>query len=174
MKIAMATENSIKIRAAELVLAEAFDSEHIAIERIKLDLKAPEQPMGNAIAAGAMERAVAAQTHTDADFGIGIEAGLMKVPGTSRWLSVQICVIADHAGETSMGMGPGYELPESILEAVLAGESLRDAFERLLHQDDPERRGAVYYLSNGLMDRTELTVQGLRMALIPWLNPSIG
>jgi len=170
MKIAVATENPIKTRAVEIALSEAFDREQIAIERITLDLDVPEQPMGEAIAAGAMERAVAAQSYANADFGIGIEAGLMQVPGTSRWLSVQICVISDRAGKTSMGMGPGYELPPSTLEAVLAGESLRDAFERLLHQDDPERRGAVYYLSNGLIDRTELTVQGVRMALIPWLG----
>ncbi|MCK5828475.1 DUF84 family protein [Candidatus Bipolaricaulota bacterium] len=94
----------------------------------------------------------------------------MQIPGTTRWLSVQICVIADRTGKTSMGMGPGYELPAPILEAVFAGESLRDAFERLLDTSDPERRGAIYFLSNGLIDRTELTIQGLRMALIPWLS----
>jgi len=174
MKIAMATENPVKIRAVELALAEAFDKEQISIESITLNLDVPEQPMGEAIAAGAMERAVAAQAHANADFGIGIEAGLMQVPGTSRWLSVQVCVIADRTGKTSMGMGPGYELPAPILEAVFAGESLRDAFERLLQQDDPERRGAVYYLSNGLIDRAELTVQGVRMALMSWTNPGTG
>ena len=173
MKIAMATENPVKIRAVELALAEVFDKQQISIERITPDLDVPEQPMGDAIAAGAMERAVAAQATANADFGIGIEAGLMQVPGTTRWLSVQICVIADREGKTSMGMGPGYELPTPILEAVLAGESLRDAFERLLQQDDPERRGAVFYLSNGLIDRTELTIQGLRMALLPWMNVMI-
>ena len=30
--------------------------------------------------------------------------------------------------------------------------------------------GDVYYLSNGLIDRIELTIQGVRMALMPWLS----
>ena len=170
MNIAMATENPVKIRAVEVALAEAFTNEEIAIQRITLDLGLPEQPMGDGIAAGATARAAAAQKHTNADLGIGIEAGLMQIPGTERWMSVQVCVIAGPAGGQSMGMGPGYELPASILEAVLAGESLRDAFERVLAISDPERRGAIYYLSNGLIDRTELTIQGIRMALIPWMK----
>lgn len=169
MNIAMATENPVKIRATELAFAETFENEKFDIQRVSLDLGLPDQPMGTAIAAGAMARARAAQTHASADFGIGIEAGLMQIPGSSRWLSVQFCAIVNDAGRTSIGMGPGYELPTPILEAVLAGESLRHAFERLLDQDDPERRGAVHFLSNGLIDRVDLTVQGVRMALIPWL-----
>ena len=170
MNIAVATENSVKMRAVERVMAEVFENEEISIQRLNLDLGLPEQPMGDAIAAGALTRASAAQKNTGADFGIGIEAGLMQVPGTSRWLSIQMCAIVDSSGQTSVGMGPGYELPAPILEAVLAGESLRDAFERLLQQDDPERRGAVYFLSNGLIDRMDLTIQAVRMALILWLS----
>ncbi len=168
MNIAVATDNPVKIRAVGQALAEAFANEEMTIQQVALDLELPEQPMGDAIAAGALARARAALQQADADFGIGIEAGLMQIAGTSRWVSIQMCAIADGSGQTSVGMGPGYELPAPILEAVLAGESLRDAFERLLHEDDPERRGAVYFLSNGLIDRMDLTIQAVRMALIPW------
>jgi len=78
MKIAVATENPVKIRAVEAALAEAFKGEEIAIQRITLDLGLPEQPMGDGIAAGATARAAAAQKHTNADLGIGIEAGLCR------------------------------------------------------------------------------------------------
>ena len=170
MNIAVATENPVKIRAVEQVLAEVFENEGMTIQQVALDLELPEQPMGDAIAAGALARARAALQQADADFGIGIEAGLVQIPGTSRWLSVQMCAIVDGSGQTSMGMGPGYELPTPILEAVLAGELLRDAFERLLAVNDPERRGAVYFLSNGVIDRMDLTIQAVRMALIPWFT----
>jgi len=170
MNIAVATDNPVKIRAVERVLAEVFENEETTIQQVALDLDLPEQPIGEAIAEGALARASAAQKNAEADFGIGIEAGLMQVPGTSRWLSVQMCAIVDSSGQTSVGMGPGYELPEPILEAVLGGESLHNAFERILDQDDPERRGAVYFLSNGLIDRMDLTIQAVRMALIPWLT----
>lgn len=170
MNIAVATDNPVKIRAVEQALTESFADEQISIQRMTLDLGLPEQPMDEAIAAGALARAKAALQQADADFGIGIEAGLLQIQGTSRWLSVQMCAIVDGSGQTSVGMGPGYELPEQILETVLAGESLRDAFERLLIVDDLKRRGAVYFLSNGLIDRMDLTIQAIRMALIPWLT----
>jgi non-canonical (house-cleaning) NTP pyrophosphatase len=54
------------------------------------------------------------------------------------------------------------------------GASLRDAFERLLAQNDADRRGAVFYLSGGRIDRTELTVEAVRMALIPRATRSPG
>ena len=170
MNIAVATENPVKIQAVEQVLAEAFANEEISIQQLDLDLGLSEQPTNEAIAAGAMARAAAAQKHAEADFGIGIEAGLMQIPGATRWVSVQCCAVVDKNGRSSMGMGPGYELPAPILDAVLAGESLRDAFKRLLGQTDPGRRGAVYYLSNGLIDRTDLTIQAVRMALVPWMK----
>ena len=173
MNVAVATENPGKIRAIEQAFAAAFKSERIKIKRLALDLGLPEQPIGEAIANGAIRRAEAAQKHSTADFGIGIEAGLMQVPGLERWMSVQICAIVDRTGKISIGMGPGYELPAPILEVVLAGEPLREAFERLLDREDPDRRGAVYFLSGGLIDRMELTVQGVRMALIPWMSDPI-
>ncbi len=172
MNVAVATENPGKIRAVEQAFADAFEDREITIQQLSIELGLSEQPVGDAIGHGAVERAKAAQKHTTADFGVGIEAGLMQLPGTERWLSVQICAIVDRTGKCSIGMGPGYELPAPILDAVLSGESLRDAFERVLGQTDPERRGAVYFLSDGLIDRMELTIQGVRMALIPWMRES--
>jgi len=173
MKVAVATDNPIKMRAVEHVVSEMFGNMHVRIQQLSLDLDLPEQPMGKAIAEGAVCRAQAAQRQADADVGIGIEAGLMQLPGTKSWMSVQVCAIADRTGECSMGMGPGYELPQPILDAVLSGEPLREAFERVLEQDDPERRGAIFFLSDGAIDRMDLTTQAVRMALIPWSNVSI-
>ncbi len=166
----MATENPVKTKAVQTAFSQAFADQPVHVEALALCLGLPEQPLDDAIAAGAMKRATAAQQHSRADFGVGIEAGLMKLPGTSRLVSIQICAIVDAQGRGSMGLGPGYELPQPLRDAVLAGEPLRHAFERLLGQTDPKRLGAVYYLSNGQIDRTELTIQGIRMAIIPWLS----
>ncbi len=173
MNVAMATENPIKIRAVEQAFAAAFGKGDIEIQQVALDLKLPEQPIGDAIANGAIERAKAGQQYVNADFGVGIEAGLMQLPGFGRWMSVQICAIVDRTGKCSMGLGPGYELPKPILDAILTGEPLREAFERLLNLEDPERRGAVFFLSDGQIDRMELTIQAVRMALIPWMTDPI-
>ena len=169
MKVSVATKNPGKTSAVKQALAEAFANEMIDVEQVDVSLDLPEQPLGEAIADGATKRAQAALQESDADFCVGIEAGLMRVPGTDHWMSVQVCVLAHRDGRQSMGMGPGFELPSEILAAVLAGEPLRDAFERLLDVDDPERKGAIHFLSHGLIDRTQLTVQAVRMALLPWM-----
>jgi len=172
MKVAVATENPGKIRAVEQAFADAFEGREITIQQLSLNLGLPEQPIGEDIAHGAVERAKAAQKHAAEDFGVGIEAGLLQLPGTERWLSVQICAIVDPTGTISMGMGPGYELPAPILDVVLAGEPLRDAFERVLDVEDPDRKGAVFFLSAGLIDRMALTIQAVRMALMSYQSMS--
>jgi len=167
MIVAVATENPSKVRAVELAFREAFPAKNLDVHQVVCDSVTPEQPFDDEIQRGAVRRARAAAQGPDADYGVGIEAGLLTLPGSDRRLSVQVCVIEDRDGVTSVGLGPGYQLPADILRAVAAGEPLRDAFERVLAQQDPERRGAIYYLTNGRIDRTDLTLQAVRMALVP-------
>jgi len=164
--VAVETENPVKERAVEIAFREAFPHESVIVRPVDCDLDTPEQPFDEAIAFGAHQRARAAVETPDADYGIGIEAGLLTLPGSDSPLSVQVCVIMDRAGTASVGMGPGYQLPKDLLQAVANGASLRDAFERILDEDDPERRGAVFYLSEGRIDRTELTRIAVTMALV--------
>ena len=167
MIVAVETENPVKARAVEIAFREAFPHETVTVRRVACDLDTPEQPFDEAIALGAHRRARAAVETPDADYGIGIEAGLLPLPGSDSPLSVQMCVIMDRTGTASVGLGPGYQLPKDLLHAVMNGAPLRDAFERVLGQNDPERRGAVYFLSGGRIDRTDLTLQAVRMALVP-------
>lgn len=173
MKVVVATENPIKIRGVEQAFVDTFGKGETEIQQVALDLELPEQPIDDAIAGGAIERAKAAQQHANADFGVGIEAGLIQLPGSESWMSIQVCAVIDRDGKCAMGMGPGYELPKPILDAVLSGEPLRKAFERSLDCEDPGRRGAVFFLSDGAIDRMELTIQAVRMALISYqsMNP---
>ena len=165
MNVAVATENPIKIRGVEQAFVDTFGKGEIEIQQVILDLGLPEQPISDAIASGAIERAKAGQQHANADFGVGIEAGLIQLPGSESWMSIQVCAVIDRGGKCAMGMGPGYELPKPILDAVLSGEPLRKAFERLLSVEDLEHRGAVFFLSDGRIDRMDLTIQAVRMAL---------
>ncbi len=167
MIVAVATDNPIKIRAVEQAFAELRGESATEVRSLDALLDMPEQPLGEQVAEGALRRALAASQAPDVDLGVGIEAGLLRLPGTDRWVSVQVCAIVDRSGAHTLGLGPGYELPEPIRDAVLGGEPLRGAFERILDCDDRDRRGAVFHLTNGRIDRGELTVQAVRMALIP-------
>ncbi len=168
MKIAMATRNPTKIAAVQTVFQRAYPGEAIIIEQTDPPEGVPEQPLNREIVAGALARAEAARGACEADYYVGVEAGLMQLPGCSRWLSTQACAIVDAQGRQSIGLGPGYELPAQIEESVISGQPLRVAFERHFGVEDADRRGAIHYLSCGTIDRRELTMTAVRMALLPW------
>lgn len=168
MKISLATSNPTKLRAVTFVFEEAFPGERIDLQVSDADPTLPEQPMDEEILRCARARASACAAMDGIDCGVGIEAGLMRIPGSDRYVSVQFCVLRHQDGREFVGMGPGYELPAAIESAVRAGEPLRKAFERILKTDDDDRRGAVFHLSEGTIDRFDLTIQALRMALLSW------
>jgi inosine/xanthosine triphosphatase len=166
MNVYVATENPVKLRAVQETLAKWSRGIEANVKAIHPIEHLPEQPLGEEVSRGAIARAKTAIEPNDADWGIGIEAGLIQLPRSDRWLSVQVCAIADREGQVSLGLGPGYELPEDLRKAVLAGEPLREAFERILGGQDNDRLGAIHYLSGGRLDRFDLTRQAVFMALL--------
>ncbi len=166
MIVYVASSNPTKLRAVRDTFTEWYAGEQITAHAIAPPAGLPEQPFGEEVARGAVSRAMAAIESTDADCGVGIEAGLVRCPGTERWLSVQICAVADRDRRTSLGLGPGYELPAALREAVLAGAPLREAL-RLTHSvDDTDHRGAIHFLSDGRLDRYRISREAVRMALL--------
>ena len=96
---------------------------------------------------------------------------MIQLPGSERWLSVQVCAIVDREGRIALGLGPGYELPEALRAAVLAGAPLREALRLNLAIEDAENRGAIHYISHERLDRYEITLDAVRMALLSSEDP---
>ena len=53
-----------------------------------------------------------------------------------------------------------------LREATLDGMPLRDGLRSILAVDDVENRGAIHVLSDERLDRYELTLYAVRMALV--------
>ena len=166
MKVQVATRNPIKLRAVRDAFAEWYPGDDPSVRAVDPPERLPEQPLDGEVLHGAVARAGVAIESGSADRGVGIEAGLVQLPGEDRWFSVQVCAIADCEGRISLGLGPGYELPGELREAVLAGASLRKALRLNLSLDDTENLGAIHLLSDGRLDRYEVTLAAVRMALV--------
>jgi len=166
MNVYVATRNRIKLQAVRDAFAEWHRDVEANVGAVDPPAGLPEQPLGDEVARGAIARAKEGMTPSDADFGVGIEAGLIRLPGTDAWLSCQACAIADRGGRVFLGLGPGYELPEELHEAVLAGTPLREVLRLRLSIDDAEDRGAIHVLSDGRLDRYRITLDAVRMALL--------
>jgi len=166
MNVNVGTGNSLKVEAVRAVFAEAFPTENIEVSAINVPSGVPAQPFDGELALGATNRARAALL--DANYGVGIEAGIVRFPGCEEQFSVQFCAIVDRDGEVSVGHGPGYTPPREVIAALEAGSDLNREMSRISGIEEiREKMGAVGYLSNGITDRLTITRNAVLMALIP-------
>ncbi|MCD6495506.1 inosine/xanthosine triphosphatase [Candidatus Bipolaricaulota bacterium] len=166
MNVNVGTVNSLKVEAVRTVFDTAFPEDDIEVSTVDVSSGVPAQPFNGELALGAINRAHAALL--DADYGVGIEAGIVHFPGCEERFSVQFCAIVDRDGGVSVGHGPGYTLPHEVIAALEAGSDLNREMSRISGIEEIRNKiGAVGYLSNGITDRLTITRDAVLMALIP-------
>lgn len=171
MKVNVGSGNPVKVRATENVLGLIYGD--VEIRGIEVESGVPDQPVGlEETVRGAVNRA--RRAFRDCELSVGIESGLHRVPETiTGFVDLQWCAIYD--GEhITLGVSAGFEYPPMVVEEVLAGREVGDVMDELTGVDELGRkRGAVSFLSGGLLDRTGNTEQCVLMAMIPRMNPSL-
>ncbi len=172
MRVHVGSSNPVKQEAVRRVFARVFPCAPLEVKLVEVSLEIPAQPLGAEVCRGAMARAKAALK--EADFGVGIEAGLIWNETLGVYFDVQFCAVIDPEGQITVGHGPGFVYPDWVIQAVRAGQTVGEimsqqtGIERIGH-----RLGAIGHLSKGLMDRTQLTEQAVLMALLPRIRPEI-
>ncbi len=158
------TDNPVKVRAVRRVLADVFD--RVRVKPVPVSTGVPEQPVDQQAAVGAMNRARAALG--EGDFGVGIEAGLLWDASVGDYLDVQYCAVVDRAGRVTLGHGPGFEYPPSVIARVKAGKTVSQAMGELTGvKEIGSKYGAIGYLTERRMDRDTLTEAAVLMAMVP-------
>lgn len=179
MRVYVGSTNPVKGEAVRRVFARAFppEADSLRVELVAVDSGVPAQPRDLEVPRGAATRARAAWAASggEADFGVGIEAGLLRCEPLNTYFDVQFCAIVDREGKITVGHGAGFVYPPRVLRAVLEeGRTVGEAMAELSKIPDiGKRMGAIGYLSRGLLDRTQLTEQAVLMALIPRLRPEL-
>lgn len=170
-RVAVGSLNPVKVEAVRRVFGRVFP--RVDVRGFDVPSQVGEQPFGEDTWRGATERAQRAlAAWPEADFGVGVEAGLL--PGPQGLFDVQACVLVDAGGRRTLGHGPGFQYPASVERELLEGRSVGDVLSRLAEVPDIGRKmGAVGWLSRGLQDRTGLTEPAILMALLPRLRPDV-
>ena len=172
MRLHIGSTNAVKAEAVRRVFARLYPDEKLEIQLVRVDTGVPEQPIGEQVAQGARLRAERALGQ--ADYGIGIEAGLIWSEPFQGYFDVQFCATIDRAGRVTAGHGSGFFYPPSIIGRVQQGRTVGQAMteltgiEKIGHQ-----MGAIGYLTQGLLDRTALTEQAVLMALVPRIRAEL-
>lgn len=177
MIVAVGSQNPIKINAVKNVFNKFFPNAAIVGIDVKTGLS--KQPIGlSTIIRGAQMRSYLSLSNVKhAYYGVGIEAGLVKCSeSSSGYLNIQVCVIKDINGYSSIGVSAGYELPKPIVDKIINNPSieLEDIMEELTGIDKiGEKMGAIYILSKGVMSRLHLSEQAVLTALLPFINKEL-
>ena len=131
------------------------------------------QPVGlKEVLQGASKRARFALSEAGADFGVGVEAGILPV-APRRHINLQIAFVVDRRGNSGLGFSPGFLIPESFVRRMAdEGKELgRYSHELTRAEKISEEEGIVYHLTRGRASRLQMTEQSVSMALVPWMNP---
>ncbi|WP_456468798.1 inosine/xanthosine triphosphatase [Archaeoglobus sp.] len=168
MKVVVGSTNPTKVEGAKLAFEQYF--EDVEVESVEIKTTVSPQPFDDDTIKGAIERAVKCYS-AEFDFSVGIEAGLFRFEGTiSGYIDFQVAAIYNGQVYT-LGFGPGFEYPKSVVDEVMKGKEVGEVMSRLSGIENLGRKvGAVHYLSKGKISRSELSRLAVTMALIPWLN----
>jgi len=172
LRVAVGSTNRVKVDAARNVFTQAFGM--VEIVSIEPEHGVEKQPMDGRILEGAMRRAKEAIAKAGADYGVGVEAGLVRDSFMGRHVDVQYCAIVDTSGFVTVGRGPGFEYPPRVTKAVLEGASVGETMSAITGIENIGRRsGSIGFLSDGLIDRTSLSEIAVLMALIPRIRKEL-
>ncbi|MDS0257904.1 inosine/xanthosine triphosphatase [Haloarcula sp. S1CR25-12] len=165
MHVAIGSTNPVKVAAVERVLPDAECS------AVAVDSGVPEQPWGRAeTVRGARNRAAAALSATDAQFGVGIEGGVAArdTPG-GLWL-VMWAAVTDGT-DTHLGAGPSIRLPEPVAERLRDGDELGPVLDDELGREElAKQEGAIGVYTAGRVSRTDALVDAVAGAFGPFLR----
>jgi inosine/xanthosine triphosphatase len=184
--VALGSTSPAKVMAVEAALRRVH-GRFVAVTHVATPSGVPAQPVGDdETYAGALNRARGALALVPgAQLGVGIEAGVSDAGGehggggasaglsgrgglyTSAWV-----VVTDRAGRLGSARSATFAVPTFLAERVSAGQELGTALDAAYGleraKDGP---GAAGVLTRGLVSRSELYVQAVLLALVPWLAP---
>ena len=175
MKILVGSKNPVKIDAAK----EAFSSyfKNIEVEGVDVMSSVPDQPIDEETFEGAEHRAKVLKKLDDkakigASFFVGIEGGVINI--YSKWFGIGAVCIMDDKGNVGFAASPMFELWNDAVEKVLEGSELGDIMAEVTGDTDVKRKGgAVGFLTDGVVQRKDLYVSALKLAIIPFLKEDI-
>ncbi len=167
MKIAIGSTNPVKVRAARNVLRKIYPrAEFVALE---VPSGVPGQPRGDKqTRRGAVNRARAARQAAHADFGVGLEGGIIENEfGT---MTCAWCAIVDRAERVGIGGSTNMLLPDEVAARVKRGDELGDAMDAFANIRGVKRKmGAIGVLTKGLSNRQRAYEYIIKLAVARFL-----
>ncbi|MBE6159590.1 MAG: DUF84 family protein [Lactobacillales bacterium] len=171
MKILIGSKNPGKIQGAK----EAFENyfSDFDIEGISVPSLVSEEPVNNEIYEGARNRVnnlikYAKENNIQAEYFLGVESGITNLLG--KWVIINIAVIKDKDGYESWGTSSAFPVPNKYVEEIISTD-LGKVMDNIFQQNDlRSSKGGIHFLTDGRINRIDLTRESFIMALTQYIN----
>ena len=173
MKINVGSTNPVKVEAVKEAFSLYFDN--LIVKGFKVDSEINPQPKKlEEIIEGAINRATGCFKYCN--YSVGIESGIFPVwKSLTNYMNISCSAICDGKEIVGMGLSPGFEYPNFIIEEIFGKErEVSKIFEEKFKTlNIGKEGGAISILSNGKYLRKELHRAGTIMALLPIINKEL-
>jgi inosine/xanthosine triphosphatase len=168
-RVVVGSLNPVKIAAARAVFGR-WKEGAVTVDAVDVPSGVAAQPWDDAeTRRGALNRARQALRQDGADFGVGLEGGLLEVDGalyTSAW-----CAVVRADGVIGIAGGENLQLPSSVVEHVRAGRELGEAVDAVTGRENTKHHGgAIGAFTAGRLTRQTAYEHVLTLALARFLG----
>ncbi len=173
VKILVGSKNPVKISAAKEGFLKYFDE--VEVKNFDVPSDVPVQPISSEETyKGAENRAerlkeIDGKENLGFDFFVGIEGGISET--FDKWFAYGCMCIIHKSGKKSFGTSPHFELPKPVTKRLLKREELGHVMDEIMKTENSKvKGGAIGYFTNDVMDRKDLYLGGVIVALVPFLH----
>ncbi len=168
--VAVGSLNPVKVAAARTAVQRLFPAAEV--RGVAAASGVPDQPWGDdETIRGAVARARAAREALGADWGIGIEGGVVDA-GDAVQTCAWVAIVA-RDGRQGIGGSLSLTLPDAIGALVRGGMELGHAMDAVTGEHNVKQNaGAVGILTRGLVTRQQAYETLVAYAMVPLLMPT--
>lgn len=166
MKVAVGSENPVKIEAVQLAFQEVWPDEQWEIFGMKVNSGVSHQPMSDEESIrGARNRAGEALEKSDADYGVGLEGGLHQTG--EHYFDCGWIVVLDRKNNEGIGSSIKMLTPKKMVEMTKQGIEIGDIDDLLFGRENSKQAEGHF----GLMTKNRITrTEGYTHAVISALT----
>lgn len=171
--VIVASENPVKLQAAETAFKTMFPDEHFKFVTCPAKSGVPDQPKNHETLLGARNRVKhCREMYPDADFFAAMEGGIMNIE--DNWEVCAWMVIEDQEGREGKAHSACHPIPKKIQKLLDEGLELGDATDQAFNQKNSKQQGGtIGIMTKGAVTRADYYVQPLIFALVPFKNKEL-
>lgn len=173
MRIAVGSENPVKIKATYDAFKTLWPNKEWIVEGVDVPSGVADQPMSDEESIkGAINRAKRALKKLNAEFGVGLEGGLQRIG--KRWFDCGWAVVLSKKGELGIASTVRIETPAKLMKLIKQGKELGEANDLYFKKKNSKQgQGHFGLMTNGAITRALGYRDGLIMALTRFLHSEI-